>query len=147
MRKPPNKAAQQYPNNAYSYIIDLDKWSFQDYGTEQQASIIEHYAAHFLSQDRKRHFINTYGDATESYQQSVLGIEHSYADLITLVENQFPNTKEARLAFWNLPRNRALTDEAPRHRNTRPPLPPPIKLRRFSCAHKTRFKDLAILFV
>lgn len=65
----------------YAYPLDLNRWSFEDYGTEQQAEIIEDYSLIALNRSGTSSNFN------------------NRAALITLVENQFPQAKVTREYF------------------------------------------------
>lgn len=68
----------------YEYPIDITKWRFEDYGVEQQASIIEDYSRIFLhSEHHARRYRNT-----EQREQ-----------LRMLVENRFPAARQTRLHY------------------------------------------------
>lgn len=66
----------------YVFSLDITRWSFSDYGDEQQAAIIEDYVAYFL---------HPYHD---TFQTRVT--KSNIRQLRTLVENQFPGARKLR---------------------------------------------------
>jgi len=77
----------------YQYPLDPDRWSFGDYGTEQQAAIIGDYASLFLH----------HGRCPDRLPSSLNGQEDNKADveeaIKRLVESRFPRARETRLFF------------------------------------------------
>lgn len=71
--------------NAYNYPLDPDRWSFGDYGTEQQASLIGDYARLFLHHGRCPRGLPERPGAEE--------------DLQRVVERRFPQARQTRLYF------------------------------------------------
>lgn len=73
----------------YHYPLDLNKWRFDDYGVEQQASIIQDYSLAFLRPEKKTKWLPA------TYQDN-----HQARDILRrLVEARFPKAAETRLYF------------------------------------------------
>lgn len=73
----------------YRYPLDLNKWRFDDYGVEQQASIIQDYSLAFLRPEKTTYWLpGTYRDTDQA------------RDILRrLVEARFPKAAETRQYF------------------------------------------------
>ena len=82
-------ASDQSAWKTYRYPLDLRKWRFDDYGVEQQASIIQDYSLAFLRPEKTTQWLRgVYGDTDQA--QDILR---------RLVEARFPKAAETRLYF------------------------------------------------
>ncbi len=80
---------QKDSDKMYHYLLNLRKWTFDHYGTEQQAAIIDDYARAFLHVDKSTKWLPAqYQDNAES------------RDILRrLVEARFPRAADTRLYF------------------------------------------------
>lgn len=74
---------------AYRYPPDVTKWSFDDYGIEQQAAMVEDYTRYFLSPEKQTHWLREQG--IENHE--------TLMHLRQLVENRFPGAQRLCKSF------------------------------------------------
>jgi hypothetical protein len=89
---PQNVGVKQWLDPGYGYYLDGKK-HLGDYGTEQQAAIMEDYAAHFLTPQHPFPYRQKY----EFWDQPDMA--RDMARLKDVVEERFPKARETRLAF------------------------------------------------